>query len=147
MRYISELNLLKLPIMFLTATFTLKTRVLFFKEMKLNEDTRVICGPTKRHNIHYAVHFMKPMKTEDVHYKQVIHQYLDSLRNNHNLTIGDQVLIFIGGNYETIERMAEEFGYECYHSKRLDGDDILTRFKKGEFVVLICSSALGLGLD
>jgi superfamily II DNA helicase RecQ len=72
MRYISELNLLKLPITFLTATLTLETQVLLFKEMELDENTRVIRGPTKRGNIHYAVHFLKANEIEDVHYKRVI---------------------------------------------------------------------------
>jgi hypothetical protein len=72
MRYISELNLLKLLITFLTATLTLETQVLLFREMGLDEDTRVIRDLTKRGNIHYAVHFLKTNKTEDVHYKRVI---------------------------------------------------------------------------
>jgi superfamily II DNA helicase RecQ len=103
MRYISELNLLKLPITFLTATLTLETQVLLFKEMELDEDTRVIRGPTKRGNIHYAVHFLKANETEDVHYKRVIDQYLTSLRNNNTLVTGDQVLIFISGSYGDID--------------------------------------------
>jgi superfamily II DNA helicase RecQ len=72
MRYISELNLLKLPITFLTATLTLETQVLLFKEMELDEDMRVIRGPIKRGNIYYAVHFLKTNETEDVYYKRVI---------------------------------------------------------------------------
>jgi superfamily II DNA helicase RecQ len=72
MRYISELNLLKLLITFLTATLTLETQVLLFKKMELDEDTRVIRGLTKRGNIYYAVHFLKANETEDVHYKRVI---------------------------------------------------------------------------
>jgi len=72
MRYISEFNLLKLPITFLTATLILETQVLLFKEMKLDKDTRVIRSPIKRGNIYYAVHFLKANETEDVHYKRVI---------------------------------------------------------------------------
>jgi superfamily II DNA helicase RecQ len=72
MRYISELNLLKLPIIFLTATLTLETQVLLFKEMELDKDTRVIRGPTKRENIYYAVYFLKINETENVYYKRVI---------------------------------------------------------------------------
>jgi hypothetical protein len=72
MRYISELNLLKLLITFLTVTLTLETQILLFKEMKLNEDTRIIRNPIKRGNIYYAVHFLKANETEDVHYKRVI---------------------------------------------------------------------------
>jgi hypothetical protein len=45
MRYISELNLLKLPITFLTAILILETQVLLFKEMELNKDTRIIRSP------------------------------------------------------------------------------------------------------
>jgi hypothetical protein len=72
MRYISELNLLKLLITFLTTTLILEIQVLLFKEMELDEDTRIIRGLTKRGNIHYAVHFLKANKTEDIHYKRVI---------------------------------------------------------------------------
>jgi hypothetical protein len=126
MRYISELNLLKLPITFLTATLTLETQVLLFKEMELDEDTRVIRGPIKRGNIHYAVHFLKANETEDVHYKRVINQYLTLLRNNNTLVTGDQVLIFISGSYGNIKRMANEFGHEYYHSNRSDREAVLT---------------------
>jgi superfamily II DNA helicase RecQ len=147
MRYISELNLLKLPITFLTATLTLETQVLLFKKMELDEDTRVIRGPTKRGNIHYAVHFLKANKTEDIHYKRVIDQYLTSLRNNNTLVTGDQMLIFISNSYGDIERMANEFGHEYYHNNRSDRKAVLASFKKGEFVVLVTSSALGLRLD
>jgi superfamily II DNA helicase RecQ len=72
MRYISEFNLLKLPITFLTATLTLETQVLLFKEMELDEDTRIIRGLTKRGNIYYAVYFLKVNEIKDVHYKRVI---------------------------------------------------------------------------
>jgi superfamily II DNA helicase RecQ len=72
MRYISELNLLKLPITFLTVTLTLETQVLLFKKMELDKNTRVIRGLTKRENIYYAVHFLKVNETEDIHYKRVI---------------------------------------------------------------------------
>jgi hypothetical protein len=72
MRYISELNLLKLPITFLSAILTLETQVLLFKEMELDKDTRVIRGLIKRENIYYAVHFLKVNETEDVYYKRVI---------------------------------------------------------------------------
>jgi superfamily II DNA helicase RecQ len=147
MRYISELNLLKLPITFLTATLTLETQVLLFKEIELDKNTRIIRGPTKRGNIYYAVHFLKANETEDIHYKRVINQYLTSLRNNNTLITGDQVLIFINSNYSNIERMANEFGHEYYHNSRSDRETVLTNFKNGEFVVLIGSSALGLGLD
>jgi superfamily II DNA helicase RecQ len=147
MRYISELNLLKLLITFLTATLTLETQVLLFKEMELDENTRVIRGLIKRENIHYAVHFLKANETEDVHYKRVIDQYLTSLRNNNTLITGDQMLIFISGSYDDIERMANEFRHEYYHSSQSDREAVLASFKNGEFVILISSSALRLGLD
>jgi superfamily II DNA helicase RecQ len=147
MRYISELNLLKLLITFLTVTLTLETQVLLFKKMELDKDTRVIRGLIKRGNIHYAVHFLKTNKTKDVHYKRVIDQYLTLLRNNNTLVTGDQVLIFINNSYGNIKRMTNEFGHEYYHSSRSDREAVLASFKNGEFVVLISSSALGLGLD
>ena len=147
MRYISELNLLKLPITFLTATLTLETQVLLFKEIELDEDTRVIRNSIKRGNIYYAVHFLKANETEDVHYKRVINQYLTLLRNNNTLVTGDQVLIFISSNYGDIERIANEFGHEYYYSSRSDREAVLASFKNGEFVILVSSSALGLGLD
>jgi superfamily II DNA or RNA helicase len=57
------------------------------------------------------------------------------------------VLIFISGSYGDIERMANEFGHEYYYSNRSDREAVLASFKNGEFVVLVSSSALGLGLD
>ena len=115
--------------------------------MKLDEDTRVIRNPIKRRNIHYAVHFLKANKIEDIHYKRVINQYLTLLRNNNTLVTGDQVLIFINNNYGNIERIANEFGHEYYHSNRSDKEAVLASFKNDEFEVLISSSALKLRLD
>jgi superfamily II DNA helicase RecQ len=63
------------------------------------------------------------------------------------LITSDQVLIFINGNYSDIERITNKFGHEYYHSNQSNRETVLTSFKNSEFVVLISSSALGLGLD
>jgi superfamily II DNA or RNA helicase len=63
------------------------------------------------------------------------------------LVTGDQVLIFISDNYGDIERITNEFGHEYYYSNRSDREAVFVSFKNGEFVILVSSSVLGLGLD
>ena len=147
MRYISELNQLKLPIIFLTATFTTELQVLLFNQMKLSSNTRLIRGLVKRSNIHYTVHLTKANETSDIHYKKIIIAYSTSLIANEAVNETDRMLIFRNGSYRAVESLANELKCEYYHATRPDEKSILARFKKSDLQALVTTSALGLGLN
>ena len=150
MRYISALNSLKVPLIYLTATFTEEIRHLFYQQMKISADSQLIRGLTMRKNIHYSVREVDGDRQEKINnFAACIHSTIDGLKTSNQLQHSDKIIIYMA-TIRDGERLAQALECDHYHASLPNRDEVWEAFTAADgsdHSLLVATSALGLGLD
>ena len=142
MKYISNINIYKKQIIFLTATFTTEIEVLIYKGFKLESNT-IIRSSTERNNISYKV-IARDLQLE------LPLDTLDFYLNNEvlpNLKYSEKVIIWVPFT-KNVDEIGSKYKTAKYYANYPNKTKELYNFTTDpEVKILVATSAAGPGID
>lgn len=144
MKHFTEINLFKLPLIFLTATFPKEIEYLLYQEMKIDNKSMIIRNSTARKNIKYMIYKQPDQNFND---KEYIQSFINNLRTRKLMVSTDKTIIFIN-NKQACEHLAKKLNCDYYHSDVPNKEEIIKNFGTNpNKLILIGTSSIELGIN